>query len=81
MHNLHSNGAFLVVKTYVDNFAQTGIYTFKYILPGNILFHLYKNRAYSTLQLFDEPYQKQSQDIVFLWNTSIIFYVKFYLTY
>ena len=43
MHNLHSKGAFLVVKTYVDNFAQTGIYTFKYNLPGNILFHLFKN--------------------------------------
>ena len=57
MQYLHSNGAFLVVKTYVDNFvktyvdnfAQTGIYTFKYNLPGNILFHLFKNRACITL--------------------------------
>ena len=41
MHYLHSNGAFLVVKTYINSFAQTGICTFNlcefsYCIPVSV---------------------------------------------
>ena len=32
MNYLHSNGSFLVVKTYIDNLAQIGMCTFKALM-------------------------------------------------